>query len=112
MENYVCNTQFPQISDIDKKSLDSPLSLEEIKIAAHQMKRAKCPGLDGLPIEFYTKFWSDLKYSLHSVYLRALDEGKLNKTARQGVISLLKKPQQKFVGTQKLAPVNYAMLRL
>ena len=94
LDNYLGDIVFPKITREDKDMLNLPISLEEIEIVVRQMKRQKCPGLDGLPIEFYQKFLPEIKHTLHSVYQKAVSEGKLNKSARQGVISLLPKPNK------------------
>ena len=56
------------------------------------MARNKCPGLDGLSIEFYDTFFNEISGTLHSLYMNTCDQTKkLNPTAREGVISLLEK---------------------
>ena len=42
------------------KVCDGPLSLGECYSALCGMAKRKAPGLDGLPLEFYVKFWSVL----------------------------------------------------
>jgi hypothetical protein len=53
------------------------------------MKLNKSPGLDGLSVEFYRTFWSDVSqfviYSLHEGYAN----GELSDTHKQGVLSLI-----------------------
>jgi len=39
------------------------------------MARRKAPGLDGLPMEFYLKFWNVLSNDLVSVLNSCLDSG-------------------------------------
>ena len=72
--------------------LDGPILLQEIEIAICQLKKEKCPSLDGFPIEFYQRFQPELKHLLHSVYMKNIAIGEMHKTARQGLISLLEKP--------------------
>ena len=91
---------------MDKRVLDSPISAQEIKIAVRQMAKNKCPGLDGLPIEFYQNFWEDLTPTLHSVYLKAIEGELLNPTARQGVISLLDKPDRDLLRIKSWRPLT------
>ena len=89
---YLSDINVPQVSIADKLILDSPITLQEIEIAVKGMKTGKCPGLDGLPIEFYVTFWEDIKFILHSVYLRWIEDDELHESAKEGVISLLEKP--------------------
>ena len=52
---------------------DGPLSSDECFLALNGMARGKSPGSDGLPMEFYGKFWpilgTDLVNVLNSCYL-------------------------------------------
>jgi len=52
---------------------------------------SKSPGSDGLPIEFYKKFWYKIKPYLIAAYESALRNGELSLTQKQGVITLIPK---------------------
>lgn len=51
---------------------EGPLTIDECHLALLGMAKRKAPGLDGLPMEFYVKFWdvlgSDLVRVLNSCY--------------------------------------------
>jgi len=64
------------------------LSVEECFSVLQGMARRKAPGLDGLPMEFYLKFWNVLGNDLVSVLNSCLDSGCLSLSQRRGVISL------------------------
>ena len=49
------------------------LSVTEVSSALLGMARRKAPGLDGLPVEFYVKFWDVLGPDLVSVLNSCLD---------------------------------------
>ena len=80
-----------KIDQEDRDILDSPISLEEIKIAVNQLHIDKYLGLDGFPIEFYQVFWPELKNTLHSLYMTVVEDEMFHRSARQGAISLLEK---------------------
>ena len=65
---------------------DGPLSFDECFAALNGMARGKSPGSDGLPMEFYGKFWpilgTDLVNVLNSCYL----SGVMSLTQRRGLI--------------------------
>lgn len=42
------------------ESLEAPLTLKELEGALGRMNRRRVPGIDGLPVEFYMKFWDRL----------------------------------------------------
>ena len=55
---YLVNTNVPKISEEEKCMLDEPLQLQEIEIAVKQLVAGKCPGLDGIQIEWYQKVFT------------------------------------------------------
>ena len=82
------------------------LSVEEVLVALHGMARRKAPGLDGLPMEFYLKFWSVLGSDLVSVLNSSFDSGCLSLSQRRGVISL------SFKKGDRLDPRNWQPITL
>lgn len=64
------------------------LTPDECLVALQGMARRKAPGLDGLPMEFYLKFWNVLGSDLVSVLNSCLDSGCLALSQCRGVISL------------------------
>ena len=54
-------------------------------------KNGKSSGVDGIPFEWYTKFWNIIGHELHGVFLYSITTGKLPTSCRQGVITLLPK---------------------
>lgn len=79
------------LSEDQRIELDRDISLDELSVALHTLPGNKTPGLDGLTPELYKKFWKKLgPLYLHSLQY-CLREGKLNRTARQGLIQLIPK---------------------
>jgi len=73
----------------DQASLcEGHLTLGECLTALQGMARGKAPGIDGLPMEFYLKFWNVLGEDLVSVHKSCFDSGCLSLSQRRGVISL------------------------
>ena len=73
----------------DKAALcEGHLTVMEVSSALLGMARRKAPGLDGLPVEFYVKFWDVLGPDLVSVLNSCLDSGSLALSQRRGIISL------------------------
>ena len=71
-ESLLNNVESSLPSD-QSESCEGLLTVEECLEALTGMARRKAPGLDGLPAEFYLKFWSvlgqDLVQVLNSCYL-------------------------------------------
>ena len=76
------------LSSEEASSCEGDLTLDECFTALHGMARCKAPGLDGLPMEFYVKFWDVVGRDLVSVLTSCLDSGSLSLSQRRGVISL------------------------
>ena len=64
------------------------LSPEECHAALVGMARRKAPGSDGLPMEFYLKFWDLLGEDLVCVLNSCFSSGLLSRSQRRGIISL------------------------
>ncbi len=55
------------------------------------MESGKALGIDGLPVDFYKSFWSELKEDLLEVLNESLAEGQLPVSYRRAVLTLLPK---------------------
>ena len=79
------------LDDIDREKLDREFTLEEIKKVVFEMKTNKAPGPDGLPIEFYQKYWHiigvDILEPFGEFYEGKLDLARFN----YGVLALIPK---------------------
>ena len=64
------------------------LTVDECFAALVGMARRKAPGSDGLPAEFYLKFWAVLGQDLVQVLNSCYRSGSLSLSQRRGVISL------------------------
>ena len=78
----------------------------EVSSALLGMARCKAPGLDGLLVEFYVKFWDVLGPDLVSVLNSCLDSGSLALSQRRGIISL------SFKKGDRLDPGNWRPITL
>ena len=59
------------------------------------MPKNKAPGCDGLIIEFYKCFWSDVKDLVVESVNEAYTQGELSESQKQGVLTLLYKKGDK-----------------
>lgn len=60
IEEEIANLQLPRLSNEDRDALDMPFSEEELRNALSHMNRGRSQGSDGLPPEFYQRFWTHL----------------------------------------------------
>ena len=70
------------------------------------MARRKAPGSDGLPAEFYIRFWDVLGADLVDVFNFCFSAGFFTKSQRRGVISLT------FKKGDRLDPGNWRPISL
>jgi len=77
------------LNDEMQSTCDGLLTHSECLNAIKKMKPNKSPGLDGLTIEFYAKFWELLGEFLVSVYNESYENGVLPSTQRLSVFSLI-----------------------
>ena len=90
-ENIFEKLEIPQLLEDEKDSLEHPFSKQELYDVVLSMKKNKTPGYDGLPIEFYITFWSDICDMLLNSYNFSMSNGMLSQSQRNGIITLLPK---------------------
>ncbi len=79
----------PVLSDDDKKKCEGLLTYSECFNALKCMKNDKCPGSDGLPKEFYVKFFPLFGQAFVKLLNNLFYSGVLTESQRYGIISLL-----------------------
>ena len=88
----VQNVSGKKLDALQKMHMEEEITKPELFDAMMTLKSGKCPGRDGIPIEFYCKFWNKLVDPLFEVFQHALlEKGRLNHTARCGIINLISK---------------------
>ena len=87
----VLHRGLPQLSPEDRAALDSALSLQELTDAVCQMAPGRAPGVDGLPAEFFRKFWACIGQDLYEVVMKCAAKGELPQSCRRAVLTLLPK---------------------
>ena len=72
----------------DSETCEGLLSQGECFAALQGMARGKAPDCDGLPMEFYLKFWDVLGNDLVLVLNSAYRLGSISGSQRRGIITL------------------------
>ena len=84
-----CLTQ--KLTEEEKEELEKDISIHEMEKAIQLMPNNKSPGLDGIPIEFYKKYWNLIGEEVHSTITTELDEGELSTSQKRTAITLIYK---------------------
>lgn len=82
---------FPRISDLSRERLEGELSAQELQSTLKLMSHGKCPGSDGITVEFYVKFWPLLEGLLVRALQVAIDKGEMLVEQRRGIVMLIPK---------------------
>ena len=79
------------LNELEKSTCEQALSEGEVFDDMMTLRSGRTPGVDGLTIEFYGKFYNVLKVPLLNMYNFAIESGLLPLSTRRGAISLLPK---------------------
>jgi hypothetical protein len=78
-----------QLSDEERDSIEGDITYDECDIAVKMLKTNKSPGLDGIPSEFYHKFWGKIGNIIVESLNESYEEGQLSDMQRSAVITLI-----------------------
>ena len=94
VEFSMVNTSNNKLDVVQKMYLDSDITISEIEDAIRDSKCNKVAGCDGLLIEFYDKFSQLLVKPMYEMFLEVLENGKMTRSMRRGLMSLIPKKNQ------------------
>lgn len=82
MESFLDELPIPELTEAQMRELEAPLTKDEISKAIAEFPRYKAPGLDGLPVEFYSTYLDLLVSRLLTLYNSIFDESELPASMR------------------------------
>ena len=91
IEFKLVNETDKKISEAQKQRLNEKLEDKELEDAMHSLKNNKCPGSDGLSVEFYKSCWSSMKHLALPMFRETIEKGRLGTSARRGLMQLIPK---------------------
>ena len=77
------------LNNDDSTFCENILSTKEISHAVRGLSQGKTPGSDGLPAEFYVKFWKQLSPILLQLYNDCFDHGSLSFSMQESITRLI-----------------------
>ena len=83
-----------------KEKSNTPITLDELTENLFSMNGGKSPGNDGLTVEFYKKFWEDIKNVYFESIAYSISVGFISASQKQAIIKLLEKrdKDKRYVG--------------
>ena len=92
VKNYIKDTCInKKLNDNESIVCEGKVTVSECTDAIFKMKLNKAPGLDGLTVEFYRKFWHNIKNLIVRVFNNSFEKHELTNSQKKGAISLIYK---------------------
>lgn len=82
---------YPTLTKDQQKLCEGLITEEELYEAICSFQNGKTPGLDGIPVEWYKTFFTEIKVPLLTCFNYSLEMGYQSNSQREGLISLLLK---------------------
>lgn len=98
--------QVNKVKNADRFALEQEMTIHEIYDAIMTMKVGKCPGIDGIPVEFYKKFWNQIKHLMTELFSEIYREEEFHLSARRSVISPIDKPDKDLLYLDNWRPIS------
>ena len=100
------NTSGVYVPEDIKVQQDQQLDSQDIQQAIKEMKKNKTPGEDGIPVDFYKVFWIQIKDVFLAMMHQCYEQNCLHKSARQGILNLIPKPNKDSRYMKNLRPIT------
>ena len=105
-DKYLNNINPPVISNDHRDQCDQMIQTEEISKAVQDLPNNKSPGPDGIPIEFYKKFWCSISDILFDSFKNSFETGQLSPSQKRGVITLVPKKDKDLTDLKSWRPLS------
>ena len=90
-EIFLNSLNIPRLTDEQNLSCEGSITEEECVKALKSFQGNKAPGNDGLPIEFYSKFWAIISEPFVDCVNEIFTSGEMSRSQKQKVITLIEK---------------------
>ena len=85
---------------------EKDFTMEELSLAVKQLASQKCPGMNGLPTEFFKMFWLRIGKVLYEAILEMYAQKQLLQDLKTGVINLIPKQDKDSRYLKNLRPIT------
>ena len=91
IESFLKDLLIPKLSEEQKLSCEGKITSEECALILECFQNNKTPGKDGIPIEFYKKFWPLISEPFIQCINECFEKGEMSCSQKQAVITLIEK---------------------
>ena len=91
IDSFLNDLNIPTLSEEQKNSCEGKISSEECFRLLDTFQDNKTPGNDGIPIEFYKKFWPLITNCFIRCVNECFEKGEMSQSQKQAFITLIEK---------------------
>ena len=106
IESLLSNYNGPRLSEIDKNTLEGPITYSELLYCLKKTSNNTSPGFDGFTYEFFKFFWKDIGHFLVRAINDCFNKGELSETLKYGVITCLPKGNKDKLYLKNWRPIS------
>ena len=100
------NTYNVQVPVEIQAQQEEQILMKDLEDAIKHMNNNKTPGQDGIPVDFYKVFWTDIKQCFFDMVIDSYENRSLHPTARKGILNLIPKPNKDSKYIKTLRPIT------
>lgn len=101
---FVEGADWSPISEQERRSLDSPFSIEEIRKVIFECDRNKSPSLDGFSMGFYQENWERIKPDMERVFKEFFERGITDRAMNETFVCLI--PKKRMEKVKDFRPIS------
>ena len=94
IESFLHTLNIPVLTEEQKLSCEGAISPEECASILDSIQNNKTSGNDGIPIEFYRKFWPIIGESFTKCANECFKKGEMSLSQKQAIITLIEKKEK------------------
>ena len=112
MDKFLEKYNFPKLDQEEIENLNRHITSTEIETVIKNLPADKSPGPDGFTAEFYQKFREELTPILLKLFQEIAEEGKLQNSFYEAIITLIPKPDKDGTKKENYRPISLMNLHV
>ena len=105
-KSFLSNLDIPRLTEEQKLSCEGKITPEECAAVLENFQNNKSPVNDGIPVEFYKKFWSLLSEPFTKCVNECFETGEMSRSQKQVVITLIEKKGKNRLLLENWRPIS------